>query len=98
MTRWRTRIRRDRASARIHSDDSSGNDAPSLISIPATPAKEAVRKSAIGWINFGRPSRRLLRGLLRMRVFLMLSEDYLMLRSARRARLEARTTSLQLCV
>src|SRR5437763_7575412 len=38
MTRWRTRIRRDRASAPSHSHDLSGN-APSLISNPATPAK-----------------------------------------------------------
>jgi hypothetical protein len=39
MTRRRTRIRRDRASAPSHSHDSSGNDAPSLIPNPATPAK-----------------------------------------------------------
>ena len=49
---------------------------------PATLAKEAVRKSTIGWINFARPSRRPLRGLLSMRVFFVLSKDYLMLRSA----------------
>jgi hypothetical protein len=58
MTGWRTRIRRDRARAPSHSHDSSGNDAPSLISNPATPAKEAVRKSTIDWIDFARPRLR----------------------------------------
>ena len=64
--------------------------------IPLHRRREAARKSTIDWINFARPSRRPLRGLLRMTVFLVLSKDYLVLRSARGARLEARTTSLQL--
>ncbi len=46
------------------------------------PAKEAVRKLTIGWINRVRPSRQLLRSFLRMRNFLNAIKDVLMLRSA----------------
>ena len=58
-------------------------------------AFEADRKFAVGWIGALRPSRQLLRSFLRMRNLLILSKDYLMLRSACRARLEARTTEMQ---
>ena len=63
----------------------------------AFPAKEAVRKIDDRPDQLVRRSRRPLRGLLRMRVFLMPSNNYLMPRGAQLARLEARTTSLQLC-
>ncbi len=45
----------------------------------------------IGWISAVRPSRQPLRGFLRMRSFVNDINDFLMLRSASRARLEART-------
>jgi NodT family efflux transporter outer membrane factor (OMF) lipoprotein len=48
-----------------------------------------------GWIGSVRPSRRLLRGLLEMRLFLNAIKEVLMLRSARKARLEARWMLLQ---
>ncbi len=60
-----------------------------------TPAQEAVRKSAI-WLDRHRASFET--AALRPpqdEDFLMPIRTYLMLRSARRARLEARTTSLQ---
>jgi len=45
----------------------------------------------IGWISAVRSSRQPLRGFLRMRSFVNAINDFLMLRSARRARLEAPT-------
>src|ERR1700730_15119962 len=61
------------------------------------PAIEAVRKSTGVWISVVRPSRRPLRGLLRMSSFLSAIEGLPHAEERpKRARLEARTASLQL--
>ena len=49
----------------------------------------------IGWISAVGPSRQLLRSFLRMRNFLDAIKGFLMLRSAWKARLEARTAAVQ---
>src|SRR5438128_7011010 len=59
------------------------------------PAKELVKKSRMGWIDTVRPSRRPLRGLLRMRNFLNVIKGFPHAEGAQRARLEARTTAMQ---
>ena len=55
-------------------------------------AFEGVKELTIGWISVVRPSRHPLRGFLRTRTFLK-AMTHLMLRSARRARLEARSNA-----
>src|ERR1700730_4630247 len=61
------------------------------------PAIEAVRKFTGVWISIVRPSRRPLRGLLRMRSFLSAIKGLPHAEERpKRARLEARTASLQL--
>src|SRR5207237_8773414 len=61
----------------------------------AIPEKPGPAGARVSWISAVRPSRRPLCGLLRMTSFLMPSVKPVMLRSARRARLEARTTAMR---
>src|SRR5207244_5365723 len=61
----------------------------------AVPCTWCSRANDRGWIRPVRPSRRPLRGLLRMRFFFNAIKDVLMLRSAQRARLEARRMLMQ---
>src|SRR5712671_1930489 len=56
---------------------------------------EPVRELTLGWIDAVRPSRRPLRGLLRMRDFFSSINDIPHAEERRRARLEGRTTSMQ---
>jgi hypothetical protein len=62
------------------------------------PALEAVSKSHGGWINALRPSTRPLRGRLRMRKCYNAINNIPHAEGARRARLEARTASMQPCI
>src|SRR3979411_2169912 len=96
---------RSRGPASINRTRALGSALSRLASTqPAEPAPTMIKSAFMlpslnspgrRWMDVVRPSRRPLRGLLRMRSFLYATKTTLMLRSAQRARLEARMLPMQ---
>jgi hypothetical protein len=63
--------------------------------VPCKSTAEVTEAAEAGWISTMRPSRRPLRGLLRLRNFLNAIKNSPHAEGAHRARLEARTASMQ---